>query len=108
MKKQTTATAKTFVRTRRLSDAEIVARVAADPESDLPAAAGPYRRPSLARRVRHKLGLSQPEFAKRFGIPLGTLRDWEQHRCEPDQATRSYLAVIAANPNAVREALEPA
>lgn len=56
---------------------------------------------SIAKRVRWKLGLSQPEFAERYGIPLGTLRDWEQHRSEPDQAARSYLQVIEAEPKRV-------
>jgi putative transcriptional regulator len=58
--------------------------------------------------VRQALGLSQEEFAERFKIPVGTLRDWEQGRVEPDQAARAYLMVIARNPKAVREALEPA
>jgi putative transcriptional regulator len=48
--------------------------------------------------VRQALGLSQEEFAERFKIPVGTLRDWEQGRVEPDQAARAYLMVIARNP----------
>jgi putative transcriptional regulator len=52
------------------------------------------RRIPLAKHLRWKLGLSQAEFAKRFHIPLGTLRDWEQHRTEPDQAAQAYLKVI--------------
>ena len=66
------------------------------------------RRVSLAEHVRWKLGMSQSDFAQAFHIPIGTLRDWEQHRCEPDQAAQSYLKVIARNPKAVRRALEPA
>jgi putative transcriptional regulator len=55
----------------------------------------------------HSLGsyMSQSEFAKTFHIPLGTLRDWEQHRREPDQAAQAYLNVIAREPDAVRRAL---
>jgi len=34
------------------------------------------------------------DFAVRFHIPIGTLRDWEQGRAEPDQAERAYLKVI--------------
>jgi putative transcriptional regulator len=37
--------------------------------------------------VRQALGLSQEELAARFRIPVGTLRDWEQGRVEPDAAT---------------------
>ena len=46
-------------------------------------------------------------FAARFHIPLGTLRDWEQGRKEPDAAARAYLVVIARNPSAVSKALQP-
>ena len=57
--------------------------------------------------VRRRIGLSQPKFAERFHIPLGTLRDWEQARREPDAAALAYLRVIERNPKAVIEALEP-
>ena len=56
--------------------------------------------------VRRALGLSQEQFADIFGIPIGTLRDWEQGRAEPDQAARSYLKVIAHEPEIVRQALK--
>ena len=56
--------------------------------------------------VRRALGLSQEQFADVFGIPIGTLRDWEQGRAEPDQAARSYLKVIAHDPDVVRQALK--
>jgi putative transcriptional regulator len=58
--------------------------------------------------IRRALGLSQEDFAAKFHIPLGTLRDWEQSRKEPDAAARAYLVVIARNPDAVSEALRPA
>jgi hypothetical protein len=51
--------------------------------------------------------LSQEEFAERFRIPLGTLRDWEQGRKDPDAAARAYLVVIGRNPAAVSAALHP-
>jgi len=41
------------------------------------------------------LGHNQEDFAVRFHIAIGTLRDWEQGRAEPDQAARAYLKVIA-------------
>ena len=93
MKKHTTETAKTFVRDRRLSDSEIAAGAALDPDNPVraPAELKKFRRGSLARQVRHKLGLSQEEFARRYGIPATTLRAWEQQRHQPDRATRSYL-----------------
>lgn len=55
--------------------------------------------------IRRALGLSQDEFAARFQIPLGTVRDWEQGRKQPDAAARAYLRVIAREPNTVSKAL---
>jgi putative transcriptional regulator len=65
------------------------------------------KRTPPVRVIRRALGLSQDEFANRFHIPLGTLRDWEQGRKEPDTAARAYLRVIGHNPTAVTEALKP-
>jgi putative transcriptional regulator len=64
------------------------------------------RRVSKAKFIRRRMGLSQEEFAQRFRIPLGTLRDWEQHRSEPDPAASAYLAVIEQAPDAVVSALK--
>ena len=61
-----------------------------------------------AKIIRRALGLTQQEFAVRFRIPVGTLRDWEQGAAEPDQAARAYLTVIARDPDAVAKALQPA
>src|SRR5262245_49566125 len=55
--------------------------------------------------IRRLLKLSQEDFAAQFHIPIGTLRDWEQGRKEPDAAARAYLRVIARAPDAVRKAL---
>ena len=57
------------------------------------------------RTIRRRLRLTQHEFSRRFGIPQGTLRDWEQGRAEPDQAARAYLEVIASAPDVVRKAV---
>ena len=65
------------------------------------------KRTPQVKIIRRALGLSQEEFAARFHIPLGTVRDWEQNRKEPDAAARAYLVVIARNPTAVSEALHP-
>lgn len=63
------------------------------------------KRTPRAKIIRRALGISQEEFAARYHIPLGTLRDWEQGRVEPDQAARAYLTVIAREPQAVQRAL---
>jgi len=64
------------------------------------------KRTPQAKIIRRALGLSQEDFAARYHIPLGTLRDWEQGRVEPDQAARAYLKVIAREPETVCEALK--
>ena len=66
------------------------------------------RRTPQVRIIRRALDLTQEEFAQRFHIPLGTLRDWEQGVATPDQSARAYLTVIARDPEAVRKALAPA
>jgi len=60
------------------------------------------------KALRKRLGLTQPEFAARFGFNVGRLRDWEQGRSNPDSAARAYLVVIEREPDAVRRALEAA
>jgi putative transcriptional regulator len=58
------------------------------------------------KTLRRAPGLTQEEFAMRFRVPLGTLRDREQGRTEPDQPARAYLKVIAYDPEAVKRAPE--
>ncbi len=57
------------------------------------------------KAIRETLGLSQVAFAERFGLSPAAIRDWEQHRRQPDPAARVLLQVIAHNPAAVIEAL---
>ncbi|MSP28412.1 MAG: transcriptional regulator [Methylococcales bacterium] len=57
------------------------------------------------KEIRKRLKMTQPQFAAQFELPLGTLRDWEQGAREPDSAAKSYLRVIAKNPQAVIQAL---
>lgn len=59
------------------------------------------------RGVREGLGLSQAEFARRFGLSLRSLQEWEQARRLPDAAVLTYLRVIERNPKAVQSALKP-
>jgi putative transcriptional regulator len=64
------------------------------------------RKVPRVKTLRRALGMTQEEFATRFHIPLGTLRDWEQGRAEPDQPARAYLKVIASDHAAVQRALQ--
>jgi putative transcriptional regulator len=60
------------------------------------------------RKVRRQMGLSQSQFATKFGLPPATLRNWEQGRSTPDAPTRVLLAVIAKHPEAVEDVLRKA
>jgi len=65
------------------------------------------KRTPRAKIIRRALELTQEEFSARYHIPLGTLRDWEQGRAEPDQPTRAYLTLIARDPEHVNRTLNP-
>jgi putative transcriptional regulator len=58
--------------------------------------------------IRKELGLSQPEFAGFMGVSLGTLRNWEQERREPQGPARALLLVASKQPAAVLAAMEAA
>ena len=94
---------------RRLMTQSAVDRAAlADPDAQPLSVADlkRMRRTPQAKIIRRALGLTQEEFATRYHIPLGTLRDWEQGRAVPDRPTQAYLKVIARRPEDVQLALE--
>lgn len=64
--------------------------------------------PSEVKAIRRERGLSQSEFAARYGINVRTLQDWEQGRVQPDGPARAYLLVILREPRAVERALATA
>ena len=51
-----------------------------------------------ARSVRARTGLSQRDFARRYGLSSTTVQNWEQNRSRPDAAARALLRIIAADP----------
>jgi putative transcriptional regulator len=63
------------------------------------------KRTPQAKIIRRALALTQEEFAVRYHIPLGTLRDWEQGRARPDRPTQAYLRIIACEPERVERLL---
>ena len=93
---------------RPMTEAEVEAAAAADPDARpmTPEELRTARRVPRVKTLRRALGLTQQEFAARYQIPLGTLRDWEQGRTEPDQPARAYLTVIARDPEGARRALQ--
>ena len=58
------------------------------------------------KQLRQELKLTQTAFAKRIGVPVDTLRKWEQGRRRPDGAARSLLIVLSHAPDVVEEALQ--
>jgi putative transcriptional regulator len=96
-----------WARLRAMTDHEVTAAAMADPDARpvKPDRLRTARRVPRTKTLRRALGLTQEEFALRYHIPLGTLRDWEQGRCEPDQPSRAYLTVIAHDPEGVKRAL---
>ncbi|MEO4043160.1 helix-turn-helix domain-containing protein [Hoeflea sp. CAU 1731] len=63
------------------------------------------QRARLIRKTRTGLGLSQAEFASRFRVPVGTLRDWEQARATAPDFAIAYVRVIARHPDMVAKAV---
>ena len=57
--------------------------------------------------LRVRLGMTQEQFAARFGFPVATLRHWERGNRTPRGAARVLLNVIAREPRAVMRALTP-
>lgn len=57
------------------------------------------------REIRQELQMSQSQFAAAFGIPIATLRNWEQGRRKIDRTTASYLRTIRRFPKEVQAAL---
>jgi len=93
---------------RPMTEDEVHAAAMADPDARpmTPEERARARRVPRVRTLRRRLGLTQEEFAARYHIPLGTLRDWEQGHTEPDQPARAYLKVIALDPEGVWKSLK--
>ena len=93
-------------RVSRMTDKSIAEDIARDPDAmPFTDADGVALRIQM---IRKGLSLSQAQFAAQFHIPLGTLKDWEQGRRQPEAAAWAYLQVIEGEPAAVRRALKAA
>jgi putative transcriptional regulator len=57
------------------------------------------------KAIRVKSALSQPKFAHAIGVKVGTLRNWEQKRREPEGPARVLLAMIDRKPSIVEDTL---
>ncbi len=63
-------------------------------------------RPPDVKAIRKRMGMSQSEFAQRFGFSASTLRNWEQGTRRPETTARILLAIIEREPAVVRRVLE--
>ena len=70
-----------------------------------PAVAAEAEAPTAVRDLRRRARLTQLEFAARLGVPVETIRNWEQGKRMPRGPARALLAVIAHAPETVFAAL---
>ena len=78
-----------------------------DPE-DFDVSVAGLERGLMGRRIcmlRNRLGMSQDEFARAYGIPVANIRQYEIGRHMPPPAVRAYLKVIAAEPEMTKRAV---
>jgi putative transcriptional regulator len=108
--KQTSTSAKTTAKHYSDAPEKVEQAVEVDPDAR-PLTEQDFRRMRRTPQVkviRRALEMTQQDFADRYHIPLGTLRDWEQGRTVPDQPARAYLRLIAHDPGHVNRALNAA
>lgn len=88
------ATTEEDIRRHQIEDGE-------DPDAPLP----PFRPAPDVRAIRTRLRMTQEAFAKAIGVPVATVRNWEQSRTSMDPAVRSLLRVVEREPDAALRAL---
>jgi len=78
-----------------------------DPE-DFDVSVAGLERANMGQRfriLRHRLGMSQEQFASAYGIPVANIRQYEMARHMPPPAVRAYLKVIEAEPEMVKRVI---
>lgn len=95
-----------------MTDRDITAQIATNPDAAPDVSDWSLDDPSVVvmqpmdvKQVRAKLGLSQQDFAREFGLNLAALRDWEQQRRVPRGPARTLLRIIDREPDAARRAV---
>jgi len=88
----------------KLTDDEIHAAALSDPDAQpaTPAQLARARRTISVQLIREKHGLTQEQFAKRFGLRLELVQAWENRTIHPDATALTLLRVIWAEPETVR------
>lgn len=72
-----------------------------------PRSAKPKTDADYARAIRAATKLTQAEFAERIGVPIETVRNWEQGKRSPRGPARALLKVIETAPDLAFAALAP-
>ena len=96
-----------WARVDAFTEEEILSAALSDPDAQpmSPEELAKMQRVSPVKALRQRIGMTQVEFAAAYGIPLSTLRDWEQRRCTPDAPARALLRAIEREPDTVRRLL---
>ncbi len=100
-----------WARVKGTTDQDIDKMIASDAEAAPDMARGrDWRRVLMPRvpdvqAIRRRLGVSQSEFATRFGFSVRTVQEWEQGRALPDRPARILLRVIEKSPKTVERAV---
>jgi putative transcriptional regulator len=96
-----------WARVKAMTDDEVLAAALSDPDAQplSPEELKKMRRVSPVKVLRQRLGMTQVEFAEAFGLPISTLRDWEQRRTTPDAPARALLRAIEREPETMRRLL---
>jgi putative transcriptional regulator len=85
----------------------LVPAMSAAAQATAPAAPAEAETSPAVRDLRRRAHLTQQEFAARLGVPVETIRNWEQGKRMPRGPARALLAVIAHAPDTVFAALAP-
>jgi putative transcriptional regulator len=90
-----------------MTDEEVIAAAAADPDAQpsSPEKLARMRRVSRVKVLRQRLGLSQAQFARTFHLPINMLREWERHRSTPDAPAQALLLAIERDPETMKRLL---
>src|SRR5262249_18875618 len=97
-------------RVNAMTDEEVMVAVLSDPDAQPlnSEELAKMRRISPVKALRQRLCMTQAEFAEAFGLPVSTLRDWEQRRSTPDAPVRALLRAIDREPETMRRLLSHA
>ena len=99
-----------WARLTAMTDDETLEAARSDPDAlpMTPEELARMKRVSPVKVLRQRLGMTQIEFAEAFGLPVSTLRDWEQRRSTPDAPARALLRAIEREPETMRRLLSQA